>query len=80
MSEDEDKQSRRLKLKFNLEELRKMKGHGTELVTVYLPPDRQISDVRQLLQNEHGQAANIKSKATKKKCTRSHRICTFYTK
>lgn len=66
MGEDEDKQSRRLKLKFNLEDLRKMKGHGTELVTVYLPPDRQISDVRQLLQNEHGQAANIKSKGTKK--------------
>lgn len=66
MSEDEDKQTRRLKLKFNLEELRKMKGNGTELVTVYLPPDRQISDVRQLLQNEHGQAANIKSKSTKK--------------
>ncbi|MED5271818.1 MAG: peptide chain release factor aRF-1 [Candidatus Thermoplasmatota archaeon] len=66
MSEDDEKQSRRLKLKFNLEELRKMKGNGTELVTVYLPPDRQISDVRQLLQNEHGQAANIKSKATKK--------------
>jgi len=66
MSEDDDKQSRRLKLKFNLEELRKMKGNGTELVTVYLPPDRQISDVRQLLQNEHGQAANIKSKGTKK--------------
>ncbi|CAI8222577.1 MAG: Uncharacterised protein [Methanobacteriota archaeon] len=66
MSEDDEKQSRRLKLKFNLEELRKMKGYGTELVTVYLPPDRQISDVRQLLQNEHGQAANIKSKATKK--------------
>jgi len=66
MGEDEDKQSRRLKLKFNLEELRKMKGYGTELVTVYLPPDRQISDVRQLLQNEHGQAANIKSKGTKK--------------
>ena len=66
MADDEDKQNRRLKLKFNLEELRKMKGSGTELVTVYLPLDRQISDVRQLLQNEHGQAANIKSKSTKK--------------
>ncbi len=66
MSEDEEKQNRRLKLRFNLEELRKMKGFGTELVTVYLPPDRQIYDVRQLLQNEHGQAANIKSKSTKK--------------
>jgi len=66
MSEEEEKQNRRLKLRVNLEELRKMKGFGTELVTVYLPPERQISDLRQLLQNEHGQAANIKSKSTKK--------------
>ncbi len=43
-----------------------MKGFGTELVTVIIPPDRQISDARSLLQNEHGQAANIKSKSTRK--------------
>ena len=43
-----------------------MKGFGTELVTVIIPPDRQVSDARQMLQNEHGQAANIKSKSTKK--------------
>ena len=43
-----------------------MKGFGTELVTIIIPPDRQISDARTMLQNEHGQAANIKSKSTKK--------------
>ena len=42
-----------------------MKGFGTELVTVIIPPDRQVSDARQMLQND-GQAANIKSKSTKK--------------
>ena len=31
-----------------------------------IPPDRQISDARSMLQNEHGQAANIKSKGTRK--------------
>ncbi|MDP6869463.1 MAG: peptide chain release factor aRF-1 [Candidatus Poseidoniaceae archaeon] len=66
MDEDQEQATRRLKLKLSLEDLSEMKGYGTELVTVIIPPDRQISDARQLLQNEHGQAANIKSKSTKK--------------
>ena len=66
MPKDDNLQTRRLRLKMALEDLRKMKGFGTELVTVYIPPDRQVSDVRHMLQNEHGQASNIKSKSTKK--------------
>ena len=66
MSDDGELATRRLRLKLALEELREMNGFGTELVTVIIPPDRQISDARSLLQNEHGQAANIKSKSTKK--------------
>ena len=66
MSDDPEQATRRLKLKLALEDLREMKGFGTELVTVIIPPDRQVSDARQMLQNEHGQAANIKSKSTKK--------------
>ena len=66
MSDDGELATRRLRLKLALEDLREMKGFGTELVTVIIPPDRQISDARSLLQNEHGQAANIKSKSTRK--------------
>ena len=66
MSDDSELATRRLRLKLALEDLREMKGFGTELVTVIIPPDRQISDARSLLQNEHGQAANIKSKSTRK--------------
>lgn len=66
MSDDGELAARRLRLKLALEDLREMKGFGTELVTVIIPPDRQISDARSLLQNEHGQAANIKSKSTRK--------------
>ena len=66
MSGDVDVATKRLRLKIALEELREMKGFGTELVTIIIPPDRQISDARTMLQNEHGQAANIKSKSTKK--------------
>ena len=66
MSDDAEDATRRLKLKLALEDLREMKGSGTELVTIIIPPDRQVSDARQMLQNEHGQAANIKSKGTRK--------------
>jgi len=66
MSDDPEIATRRLKLKMALEELREMRGFGTELVTVVIPPDRAVHDARSLLQNEHGQAANIKSKSTRK--------------
>ncbi len=66
MSDDPEIATRRLKLKMALEELREMRGFGTELVTVIIPPDRAVHDARSLLQNEHGQAANIKSKSTRK--------------
>ena len=51
--------------KRKLEELRTKKGRGTELVSLYIPPDKQISDVTSQLKGEHGQAANIKSKGTR---------------
>lgn len=66
MAEDAKLSARRMRLKLALEDLREMKGFGTELVTLIIPPDRQISDARSMLQNEHGQAANIKSKGTRK--------------
>ncbi|MEC8171526.1 MAG: peptide chain release factor aRF-1 [Candidatus Thermoplasmatota archaeon] len=69
MSEDLELQQRRLRLKKSLKELSEMKGMGTELVTVVIPPEKMISDVRQQLGNEMGQAANIKSKSTKKHVT-----------
>ncbi len=49
-----------------LEKLEKLEGRGTELVTVYIPPTKQIHDVMSDLRNEYGTAVNIKSKTTKK--------------
>ncbi|MDP7002898.1 MAG: peptide chain release factor aRF-1 [Candidatus Thalassarchaeaceae archaeon] len=69
MSDDLAQQQRRLRLKKSLKELSEMRGMGTELVTVIIPPDRMISDVRQHLGQEAGQASNIKSKSTKKHVT-----------
>lgn len=53
-------------VKRTLKELSEKKGRGTELVSVYIPPDRQISDVVKHMREELSQSANIKSKQTKK--------------
>ena len=66
MADDLEMQQRRLRTKKTLEELQNMRGMGTELVTVIIPPDRLISDVRGQLGQEAAQAANIKSKLTRK--------------
>ena len=66
MSEELEMQQRRLKARNALDDLSGMRGMGTELVTVIIPPDRAIHDVRQQLAQELGQASNIKSKQTKK--------------
>jgi len=58
-------QLKRYDFKKVLEELRKKTGRGTELVSVYIPPDKQVSDVTAQLRDEHGQAMNIKSKITR---------------
>ena len=49
-----------------LEKLQSLEGRGTELVTVYIPPTKQVHDVMQDLRNEYGTAVNIKSKTTRK--------------
>jgi peptide chain release factor subunit 1 len=48
-----------------LNELGGILGHGTELVTVYIPPRRPIYDVIAQLRNESGTASNIKSDLTR---------------
>ena len=66
MSDDAEKQAVRLRFKRILEELMEVRGMGTELVTVIIPPERQVADVRHQLANEAGQARNIKSNQTRK--------------
>jgi peptide chain release factor subunit 1 len=48
-----------------LDDLRSKTGRGTELISLYIPPDKQISDVTAQLRAEYGQAANIKSRVTR---------------
>ena len=51
--------------KRQLEELKSKQGQGTELISLYIPHDKRISDVTAYLRDEHGSAANIKSKSTR---------------
>ncbi len=55
--------------KRKLEEIESAEGRGTELVSLYVPPGRQISDVTSYLKNELSQSSNIKSKSTRKNVT-----------
>ncbi len=51
--------------KRKLEELERYRGRGTELITLYIPPDKNIADVANQLRQELSQAQNIKSKQTR---------------
>jgi len=56
----------KFRLKKLLEDLERKEGKGTELISLYIPPGRSISEVMAALREEHGTAANIKSKQTRK--------------
>ena len=60
-----DDARRRYDFKKTLEKLQSQQGDGTELITLYIPPDKQIFDVTNQLKDEFGQCANIKSKQTR---------------
>ncbi|MHA1687859.1 MAG: peptide chain release factor aRF-1 [Promethearchaeota archaeon] len=54
------------KTKKLLEYLKDKKGFHTELISLYIPPERKISDVTNYLKNEISESSNIKSKLTRK--------------
>src|SRR5438093_13581289 len=54
-----------------LEQIEEAVGRGTELVSVYIPPDRPIFDVTNYLRGEQSQSSNIKSASTRKHVTQA---------
>ena len=56
----------RYDFKKSMQEIVDLKGRGTELISLYVPPSKQISDVMSYLRNEYSQSSNIKSKTTMK--------------
>ncbi len=67
MSESDAEQTDKQKYEFRkvIEELKEYRGSGTQLVTIYVPPERLISDVAAHVTQEHSEASNIKSKDTR---------------
>lgn len=61
-----DPQLARYSFQRKLDEIAAVKGRATELVTLYVSPGKQISDVMGYLRNEYAQSSNIKSRTTRK--------------
>lgn len=64
-TQEMDEGRRKYEFKKTLEKLQSKQGSGTELISLYIPPDKQIHDVVAQLRDEFGQCANIKSKQTR---------------
>ncbi len=56
----------RFRLKKALATLGKKEGRGTELVSLFVPPGKQVAEVMSMLRQEYGTASNIKSDTTRK--------------
>jgi len=54
------------KIKKLLDKLKSKKGFHTELISLYIPHDRKLSDITNYLKNEVSESQNIKSKLTRK--------------
>jgi len=54
------------RLRKTLQTLANKEGRATELITMYVPPGKQISDAINMLRDEYGTASNIKSTTTRK--------------
>ncbi len=63
--EADDADRREYEFRKVLEDLEDYRGSGTQLVSIYVPPDTQISDVVDHVRQERSEASNIKSKDTR---------------
>ena len=59
----------RYSLKLFLETIKKYRGRGTQLISLYVPPTKRPEDVSSYLRNEFSESSNIKSKSTRKNVT-----------
>jgi peptide chain release factor subunit 1 len=53
------------KIRKTLEELSQKTGHGTELISIYIPKGKQLHEIITILREEQGTADNIKSDITR---------------
>jgi peptide chain release factor subunit 1 len=65
------------KIRKTLDELSEKTGHGTELITVYIPKGKQLHEIINTLREEQGTADNIKSDLTRGHVVDSLGCCRF---
>jgi len=66
MPDEESESLKDYRLRKTLDALAGKQGRGTELISVYVPSGRQVSDIMNNLRDEYGKASNIKSRVTRK--------------
>ncbi len=62
----QDEQFRRYSFQRKLDEISACRGRATELISLYVPPGKQVPEVMSYLRNEYAQSSNIKSRTTRK--------------
>ncbi|MBO3802907.1 MAG: peptide chain release factor aRF-1 [Candidatus Brockarchaeota archaeon] len=66
MPEDGSDSLKEYRLRKVLQAIAGKRGRGTELISLYIPSGRQISEAMSALREEYGKASNIKSRTTRK--------------
>ena len=56
----------KITLRKTIESLKEKRGLHTELISLYIPPEKPVSEVFKYLKDEISQSQNIKSKSTRK--------------
>jgi len=59
-------EKQRYLFKRKIDEIKSVRGQHTELISLYIPPNKMVSDVMSQLRDEYSQSSNIKSKQTRK--------------
>eukprot|EP00792_Barthelona_sp_PAP020_P006391 TRINITY_DN2979_c1_g2_i1.p1 TRINITY_DN2979_c1_g2~~TRINITY_DN2979_c1_g2_i1.p1 ORF type:complete len:443 (+),score=138.96 TRINITY_DN2979_c1_g2_i1:814-2142(+) len=62
---DQEENIKKFQIKRLIQSLRGYRGDGTSVISLYIPPNSQLSDTMTLLTAEYGKAVNIKSRVNK---------------
>lgn len=63
-----------------IDTLERVRGHGTSLISIYVPGNSDLSGIRGTITKESSAASNIKSKQTRKAVQQSLRSLQNYVK
>mmetsp|Transcript_3701 Transcript_3701/g.5472 ORF Transcript_3701/g.5472 Transcript_3701/m.5472 type:complete len:444 (+) Transcript_3701:28-1359(+) len=62
---EEERQVEMWKIKKMIKDLTEAKGNGTSMISLIVPPEKQVSQIARMLSDEYGTASNIKSRVNR---------------